>query len=204
MNELTSSLELAKATGKNHGQVLIDIREMCRQTETKIGTFSGRATVNSQEVIVIESEYEIEIGQRAKRLSKEYLLNDMAVEVLALNYNFKRRTEVAKLLVSNTNYKMDLSSIFFKIEKRKFKTYLIKDNINNYIKIGKTTDELHRFKALSQSNPNLEYMFTINKNVETALHCRYKYKRKYGEWFNLTNDDIYNIRNKYVSMKRTK
>jgi phage regulator Rha-like protein len=104
MNELMlnrkfiSSREIAEATGKMHNDVMKDIRVMCTQAEIKITLRGISPEVNNEEVIVISHEIEIEIGNGATRKSKEYLLNEMAAETLALGYDVKRRIKVLQLI----------------------------------------------------------------------------------------------------------
>ena len=96
--QLISSRQIAEATGKRHQLVLSDIRKMCKDAEVEITSNVISFDVNTQAVTVVEHEYTIEIGQRAKRKSKEYILNPMATELLATGYDVKRRLKVLQLL----------------------------------------------------------------------------------------------------------
>ena len=81
----------------------------------------------------------------------------------------------------------------------KIETYLIKDTSSGYIKIGKSTHVLDRFKALRVGNPCIKLIMVINSDVEKTLHDKYESKRVAGEWFNLSDDDLIDISilNKY-------
>jgi len=96
----------------------------------------------------------------------------------------------------------DIAVIFIKWvsqskHKRVFQTYLFEDRLNNCVKIGKSSDYYKRFKSLSVGNPNLRLLFVINLDVEKQLHIKYDKKRIYGEWFNLNESDIINIKTKF-------
>jgi phage anti-repressor protein/phage regulator Rha-like protein len=93
---LISSVEIANVTGKNHQHVLRDIQEMCKQGE--IVVVQKWTTTDTQEVMVIEHEREINQGMGRVRKYKEYLLNSIAAEVLALGYDVKRRIALVKLI----------------------------------------------------------------------------------------------------------
>lgn len=97
-----SSREIAGATDKNHDHVMRDIREMCEQAGVTISLLlSNQIWFNSdiQEVIVIEHEYSVEFGHEGHiRKEKEYLLNEMAAELLATGYDVKRRLKVLQLV----------------------------------------------------------------------------------------------------------
>lgn len=103
--KLISSREIAEATGKNHSDVLDDIRRMCEQADVTILLLIKKENsfiIDNQKIIVIESEYEVKIEINRSRKYKEYLLNKMAAEVLSLGYSVKRRIKILKLF-----YKME-------------------------------------------------------------------------------------------------
>lgn len=74
--------------------------------------------------------------------------------------------------------------------------YILKDTeISGYYKIGKTTQPHERMKAFGVLLPfAVELIHVIqcdNANrVEAHLHQHYASKRQRGEWFNLTDEDI--------------
>ena len=98
---LISSREIADNINKRHDHVLRDIKEMCEQGNIEITspqTWGHDDSFEVSDVLVYESEYMIEIGLGAKRSAKQYLLNSMAAEVLALGYDVKRRIALLKLI----------------------------------------------------------------------------------------------------------
>lgn len=82
-------------------------------------------------------------------------------------------------------------------------TYLIGNDVNELIKIGKTYDVSKRVKQISgQLNfVNLQIIHSLEGDHETALHYQFAHKRKEGEWFELSQEDIENILSQYSSLK---
>jgi len=78
-----------------------------------------------------------------------------------------------------------------------FKTYFLCDRNTGMIKIGKTTNVGRRIKEIKKLNPSTELILVLNQNVELDLHREYEHKRSIGEWFNLTENDIINIKIRY-------
>ena len=76
-------------------------------------------------------------------------------------------------------------------------TYLIYDDQNGLYKIGKSNDVQNRVKALSISNQNLKLKLIHLGDIELSLHEKFAKKRVFGEWFKLTDEDIYDLSTKY-------
>ena len=73
--------------------------------------------------------------------------------------------------------------------------YLVRNDNNGMIKIGRSRAVEKRLKTLQTSNPfPLSLILTISTNnapqVESNLHKIFRHKRVYGEWFNLSDQDI--------------
>lgn len=75
----------------------------------------------------------------------------------------------------------------------KTKTYLMIDENNGYIKIGKSTNPNTREKTLQSEKPFINILYVCDNNIEKKLHNEYKDKRIRGEWFSLSTDDINHI-----------
>lgn len=79
------------------------------------------------------------------------------------------------------------------------KTYLIRDRISGYCKIGKSKNPERRLKQLCQTalwhDVKFELIATINADVENFLHSLFKQERIHGEWFALRDCFIRAIRN---------
>ena len=88
------------------------------------------------------------------------------------------------------------------------KIYLIKDNDTGYVKIGSSVNPARRFSEMcNQKNPaitvgnrNYSLIFTsrvVLRSEEAVMHKMFSSKRISGEWFELNNDDINNVRLTY-------
>lgn len=73
--------------------------------------------------------------------------------------------------------------------------YLARDNRNQAIKIGYSTQPKVRERTLQSEQPDITFVagFRGSSWEEQRLHRQYEHKRRRGEWFNLTEDDIQSI-----------
>lgn len=102
---LINSRTIAEVVEKNHHNVMADIRGMCEQAGVTIWksiSTEKSLEINTQEVtdtepVVIENVFYVEAGH-TKRKTSEYLLNEMAAELLATGYDVKRRLKVLQLV----------------------------------------------------------------------------------------------------------
>lgn len=74
--------------------------------------------------------------------------------------------------------------------------YIMYNRRNGYFKIGKSVDPEYREKTLQAEEPDIILIdkWEAASHIETTLHGKFKEKRKRGEWFALTDDDITIIR----------
>jgi len=79
--------------------------------------------------------------------------------------------------------------------------YLMLDSKNGYYKIGISNEPEWREKTLQSEKPSIKLIAAkkfINRriaaNIEKALHDSYSHRRKRGEWFQLDQEDIDEIR----------
>ena len=82
-----------------------------------------------------------------------------------------------------------------KIKTKSGNVYLMINNVNGRIKIGRTTrDPVYREKTLQSQEPEIDLLFYKNvlfmMETEKYLHRFFKRKRFRGEWFDLSEDDI--------------
>jgi len=80
---------------------------------------------------------------------------------------------------------------------RMIKTYFLRDAITEYIKIGKSINVNRRLKEIKSANPTVELITVIDEDVELKLHHKFEHKRMGGEWFNLSENDIENVKNNF-------
>lgn len=95
--------------------------------------------------------------------------------------------DVKELSISNGAVK---STKILGIDIRKYKTYLMRNNRNGYIKIGRSVKPQFREKTLQSEEPDIELLAVTDRDCEKQLHKKYKDKRVRGEWFDLSEDDI--------------
>lgn len=79
--------------------------------------------------------------------------------------------------------------------------YLMIDTTNNFHKIGISNNPRYREHTLQSDKPTIELICakeypsrTIAEAIESALHNAYANKRIRGEWFNLEDNDIIEIK----------
>lgn len=99
--------------------------------------------------------------------------------------------------VSGENILQALKTLLSPPKEKDIITYIVKDKLNRY-KIGRTSCLDKRITQISTYNPNLKLILTIPGNVEYKLHKEYECKNVGGEWFNLSKNDIINIKKKYI------
>lgn len=64
------------------------------------------------------------------------------------------------------------------------KTYIIRNNTNGLIKIGRSRDVEQRVRSLSTTaGSELEILCVIDENIENELHRKFSSYRTTGEWF---------------------
>jgi hypothetical protein len=80
-------------------------------------------------------------------------------------------------------------------QKRIGRVYLIRNEVNGFVKIGFSVQPDLREKTLQAEEPTLVLIGSIAGTVRTehALHNAYADQRIRGEWFNLTETDIREI-----------
>lgn len=116
------------------------------------------------------------IFDKANTVSESFLIEYFALLLLSL-------VELKGVYDSTTRY-----------NKKMIKTYLLRHPVTRLTKIGKTVNLGNRYRTLcNMSGAILIKEYIIKKDVELALHKRYKSKRKVGEWFDLSEDDIKDI-----------
>lgn len=79
--------------------------------------------------------------------------------------------------------------------------YLMKNKRNGYIKIGLTKGKPeYRESTLQSQEPEIELMFSFKskRSTEEKLHYEFSNKRLRGEWFDLSDDDVNDIKNRFM------
>jgi len=73
--------------------------------------------------------------------------------------------------------------------------YLMRCNRNGLIKIGRSYDPEVRERQLQANDPEIELILLFPElgSHERVLHARYADKRRHGEWFALSHEEIQEI-----------
>jgi hypothetical protein len=76
------------------------------------------------------------------------------------------------------------------------KIYVMLDKNTGYFKIGRSHNPKKREKTLQSEKPTIELLFSFDatEELEKELHVVFGDKRIRGEWFYLTEDDIFYIK----------
>ena len=69
-------------------------------------------------------------------------------------------------------------------------TYVIKDKLTGYYKIGRTSNLKKRFSTLSTSNLNLEISYVFPEDIEKMLHINFKKSNIAKEWYCLSYSEV--------------
>jgi len=82
--------------------------------------------------------------------------------------------------------------------------YLMHDPSVGYFKIGRSKRPFNREKTLQSQNPGyyILYFWPREKQVETELHEIFKSKRVRGEWFMLSINDLYKVKDIVETLPR--
>lgn len=75
----------------------------------------------------------------------------------------------------------------------KSKTYLIKDERNGFIKIGKAINPRIRESTLQSEMPLMVLIAICEDDIESLLHKKFYKQRKRGEWFKLSTDQLLDL-----------
>jgi hypothetical protein len=103
-----------------------------------------------------------------------------------------------KIYLSSGQFDLQISRIRNEIiSSTPYKTYLIKDCVNGFYKIGKSRNPKIREKTLQHEKPTIKIVKIFDQDIEKILHEQYKEQRLRGEWFNLNNIQVKYICSKY-------
>ena len=136
--------------------------------------------------VLVELKLSEDTTDGDKELIDNFLAHSKNLQALLL----KIKNTNSKL--SEYNSKFDLQypinsiSISNESEKKPWKTYIIKDNDTNLVKIGKAYDIQKRIKSISSlSGRSLSLLYSFDFDIELKLHNEFSEFRTIGEWFDI-------------------
>lgn len=139
----------------------------------------------------IAENIELDHNNNATISSNLFLLKEFGINSLSLNSFLNKSYNEGDFKAA---YKEILNPK--KVEKYIVYTYLMTD-ASGYVKIGKSKNVKIRIVTLRIGNPTLKIIGTLDKNIESKLHIKFKDKRIIGEWFSLSEDELLDIINEY-------
>ena len=130
--------------------------------------------------------------------NKHYNCYAKVIKDFIIKFNDEIRKNIPEEELRNT--KEDINDTD-KNDKGTCYVYLMIDTTNNFYKIGISNNPRYREHTLQSDKPTIELICakeypsrTIAEAIESALHKAYANKRIRGEWFNLEDNDIIEIK----------
>jgi hypothetical protein len=140
-----------------------------------------------QQRTVFERKEYLTFGDEIKDLVKDSKASLIVKgNKLPLYVPFAKKQKAEKLDNNTKHKKVDLENY----------VYIMHNKSNNYYKIGRSIKPEHREKTLQAQEPDIILIekWIAPAEIERLLHQKYKPKRKRGEWFELVEDDIEEIK----------
>lgn len=114
--------------------------------------------------------------------------------------DFAKNNDIKKL--NNDIYEDYIKQIKYSNSPKKDKTpkptkiYVMIDKNTGYYKIGRSKKPLVRESTLQSEKPTIELLFYFDatERLEKEIHIVFEHKRIRGEWFDLTEEDVLQIK----------
>ena len=206
---MTTSRIISQVTGKEHYNVLRDIREEMKKLEildnSSVSHYSNLKSetkkISEYQIILKdfkETKYIAENGQTYS----EYELGELATMQILLKYSTEFR---AKFVIAFQKMKTSLMNMF-KVKlieevipqdhRLRQYVYVIKNPLNETVKIGVAQNVEKRLKQLKTgAGIELELLYksmicSNAFNIEKDVHEFFKQYRTFGEWFKVNPDTV--------------
>jgi hypothetical protein len=126
---------------------------------------------------------ELQLLKAQKAISDNTMSNKMNFNIKNVDLN----SELGKLIINIINENKSIENKY---------VYLIYDVNGNSYKFGQTYDLIYRENTLRAKEPKIELIKFCQTNVitESDLKEKYKSKRSRGEWFDLSDDEVNEIK----------
>lgn len=106
------------------------------------------------------------------------------------------------VFVDHFSFRKDWSHLDRKQIKPEPKTYLMHDKATGFYKIGKSVRVEFREQTLSAQHPKVKVIATTECNIESFLHKKYAKYRLRGEWFDIPEELIAELKNEFKNAKK--
>jgi hypothetical protein len=133
------------------------------------------------------------------RLTMFLLYETFASQYIKAPYSF--RDELGTLFISSwaIDALISLDEVIRQESLAKItqRTYVMYDSASNLYKIGRSKDISVREKAIRSAAPNSKMILVCENDIESELHNEYAIRRRHGEWFALSANDVLDLIKKY-------
>lgn len=192
----TSSLSIAKLTGKRHDNVLRDI-------ENEVNLLKSESIENREPLdAIINGVKEVSYIDSRGRVQKAYDLSEEATYQMLLRYSpviralFIHKFKQMKDAVLNMYKLKVLDSVLPEHKGKRQYVYIIKNLDTGNIKVGVGVNPIKRLEQLqtgSDSELSLVYTSFLCSNafsIEKEVHKHFKDKHVRGEWFKISEKEV--------------
>lgn len=169
-----------------------DFIQFVNNLERKFDFHSSGIYENYSTVIRISPPYYC--GNYKPFVSFSLMRNDTSKALECFGFPCK---EIIKLEGRDIELDETINVVVRPKKSQKTRTYLMKDDLLGYVKIGRSVNVLAREHTLEAQNPKISLFAVCQRDVEKELHHRYKEFRIRGEWFKLRKRQIYEIIKEY-------
>lgn len=107
---------------------------------------------------------------------------EIVIDAVVINYDISK--SLSEMVNNHQGFKINIVA----------KTYIMIDHNTGYFKIGRSKDPKFREATLQSEKPTIQMIAICEDDVEDSLHARFLSKRVRGEWFNLSGNDIKEIK----------
>lgn len=148
-----------RRSSKNKLLLELWMNDICTKLNEAVGEYNGKLEL---EIMKVKKRLYAELSGKTQPILSEARIHDLRHKECAEANGIKRQSH--------------------------FQTYLIFDEDEQLVKIGKSHDIYARMCVMDKRA--LSLVAYADADVEKVLHKSYQSKRVKGEWFRLSNDDI--------------
>ena len=195
---ITTSKAISEVTGKEHFHILRDIRQ-------EIEKLNDIHNPNLDSDLIINDFKKVEYIAENGQTYTQYELGEMATMQLMLKYSTEFRAifiiafQNMKIAMNNMFKAKVIESVLPQDNRLRQYIYVIKNPLNETVKIGVANDVEKRIKQL-QTGAGIELeliyksMICSNAfNIEKDVHKHFEQYRTFGEWFKINPTEVINF-----------